>query len=90
MNPSESTDRTSGSLRISQERGPIDAGFVQSLGVQSEDKGKYDNVQKLREQQVTKRKMQLAVSMFSVHTEKHRPRMHESDLLLEAAANLAK
>ena len=44
----------------------------------------------LRGDAVEKRKMQLAVSMFSVRTEEHRPRMFESDLLLEVAAQIAR
>ena len=40
-----------------------------------------DMAKQLRGEAVEKRKMQLAVSMFSVRTEEHRPRMPESDLL---------
>ena len=59
---------------------------VAPASVEPED----DLAKQLRDEAVVKRKMQLAVSIFSVHTEKHPPRKPESDLLLEVAAQLAR
>ena len=59
---------------------------VAPASVEPED----DLAKQLRDEAVVKRKMQLAVSIFSVHTEKHPPRKPENDLLLEVAAQIAR